>query len=217
MTSLEYNRERIEHLEERASFFTHALGTILSVFALYWILAQTIPTNDLWKIGSAALFGTSMVLLYLASTLYHGTTDEKLKARFKVMDHAAIYCLIAGSYTPFTLVTLKESVGWILFTVVWAIALFGVIFKLYYTGRFRILSTLIYLMMGWLVIFAIEPIREAIPYDGLVLIFTGGMFYTVGAVIYMLERPLFHHAIWHLFVMAGSAFHYLAVLFYVCC
>lgn len=217
MISLGYSKEKIEYLEERASFFTHALGTVLSVLALFWLLYQSLETNDPWKIGSGVLFCTSMVLLYLASTLYHGTTDEKLRAKYQVLDHAAIYCLIAGSYTPFTLVTLKESIGWMLFSIVWAIALFGVIFKLYYTGRFRVLSTLLYLMMGWMVIFAFEPIREAIPYDGLILIFTGGMFYTLGALIYLLEKPLFHHAIWHLFVMAGSAFHYLAILFYVCC
>lgn len=217
MISLGYSKEKIEHLEEKASFLTHALGTVLSVLALFWLLYQSLETNDPWKIGSGILFCTSMVLLYLASTLYHGTKDEALRAKYQVLDHAAIYCLIAGSYTPFTLVTLKESIGWMLFSIVWAIALFGVIFKLYYTGRFRLLSTAMYLMMGWMVVFAFEPIRDAIPYDGLVLIFTGGMCYTFGALIYLLEKPLFHHAIWHLFVMAGSAFHYLAILFYVCC
>lgn len=217
MISLECSNDRMAHLEEKASFLTHALALLLSVAALVWISIQTIETGDPWKISSAILFGSSMVLLYLASTLYHGTKDETLKSKFQVMDHAAIYCLIAGSYTPFTLVTLKDGIGWVLFSVVWSIALFGVIFKLFFTGKFRLLSTISYLGMGWLVIFAIEPILATLPYEGLVLMFTGGLCYTFGALIYLLEKPLFHHAIWHLFVMAGSAFHYLTILFYVCC
>ncbi len=172
---------------------------------------------DHWKIASALLFSFTLIMLYAASTLFHGVCCPELKRRMNIFDHCAIYCLIAGSYTPFALVTLRDSVGWTLFGIVWGIAIVGIIFKLRYTGRFRVLSTLLYLAMGWLIVIAQEPMREALPHEGILLILAGGISYTLGSFIYLAEWPLYHHAIWHLFVIGGSFFHYLAVYHYVCC
>lgn len=203
--------------EEKASFITHALGLLLSIAGASAIIFNAFTSEDHWKIIGALLFSVSLVMLYSASTLYHGVCCPKLKRRMNIFDHCAIYCLIAGSYTPFALVTLRDTVGWTLFAIVWGIAILGIFFKLRYTGRFRVLSTLLYLAMGWLIVVAQEPIREALPHEGILLILAGGISYTVGSFIYLLEWPLFHHAIWHLFVIAGSTFHYLAVYHYVCC
>lgn len=203
--------------EERASLITHALGLLLSIAGASAIIMNALSSNDHWKIAGALLFSISLVMLYTASTLYHGVRSPELKRRMKIFDHCAIYCLIAGCYTPFTLVPLRGPLGWTLFATVWSIAALGIVFKLFYTGKFRVLSTLLYLAMGWLVVFAQEPIRAILPHEAISLILAGGISYTVGALIYLARWPLFHHAIWHLFVMAGSAFHYFAVYFYVCC
>lgn len=203
--------------EERASLITHALGLLLSIAGASAIIMNALSSNDHWKIAGALLFSISLVMLYTASTLYHGVRSPELKRRMKIFDHCAIYCLIAGCYTPFTLVPLRGPLGWTLFATVWSIAALGIVFKLFYTGKFRVLSTLLYLAMGWLVVFAQEPIRAILPHEAILLILAGGISYTVGALIYLARWPLFHHAIWHLFVMAGSAFHYFAVYFYVCC
>lgn len=203
--------------EERASFITHAIGLVFSIIGASAIMINAISANDQWKLIGALLFSISLVMLYTASTLYHGVRTLELKKRMKIFDHCAIYCLIAGCYTPFTLVPLRGPLGWTLFATVWSIALFGILFKLFFTGKFRILSTLLYLAMGWLVVLAQEPIREILPHNAILLILAGGISYTLGALIYLARWPVFHHAIWHLFVMAGSTFHYFAVYFYVCC
>jgi hemolysin III len=201
--------------EERANFLTHALGLILSVAGASTLMWKVVSSSDQWNILAALLFSLSLVMLYTASTLYHGVSSPELKRRMKIFDHCAIYCLIAGSYTPFTLVTLRDSIGWTLFFTVWSTALLGIFFKLYFTGRFRLFSTMLYLGMGWLILIAQEPLREALPIEAVTLIFAGGLSYTFGSLIYLAKWPQFHHAIWHLFVMAGSAFHYLTIYQYV--
>jgi hemolysin III len=202
-------------LEERWNFLTHAFGLLLSCLGAVLMVAFAELSGDLWKVASAAIFGGSLIFLYMASTLYHKALSEEEKRRYKVMDHCAIYCLIAGSYTPFALITLRDGIGGIVFAGIWSIALLGVLFKLYYTGKFRLLSTILYLGMGWVSMIIYEPMAQNLPKEALAWILAGGLAYTFGAFIYLAKRPRFHHAIWHLFVMAGSTCHYLTVLIYV--
>lgn len=202
-------------VEERANFLTHAVGLLLSVVGASALLWNAAKSSDQWNILAALLFSLSLVMLYSASTLYHGVQSPDLKRKMKIFDHCAIYCLIAGSYTPFTLVTLRDSVGLALFITVWTIALLGIFFKLYFTGRFRLFSTLLYLAMGWIIVFAQEPLRESLPTEATALILFSGLSYTFGSIVYLVRWPQFHHAIWHLFVMVGSTFHYLSIYYYV--
>lgn len=201
--------------EELANAWTHGFGLLLSLFGLAWIVSLALVTEDFWKITSSIVFGCSLILLYTSSTLYHSIRNPDTKRLLRTIDHCAIYVLIAGSYTPFLLITLKGPWGWSLFGVVWSLAAIGILFKIFYTGRFRLLSTLFYVGMGWLVLVAIEPLRANLVMEGCYLVLLGGLSYTLGAVIYALHWPRFHHAIWHLFVMGGSFCHYLAVLYYV--
>jgi hemolysin III len=164
---------------------------------------------------SFSIYGISLFLLYLASTLYHSFTNEKLKYIFKIFDHAAIYLLIAGTYTPFTLVLLHGTLGWIVFSVIWGLALIGIMFQVFFVKRFKVLSTLCYLFMGWLIVVCIKPLAAALPVMGLSWLIIGGLFYTVGAVFYLWKRLPYNHAIWHLFVIAGSASHFITVSYYI--
>lgn len=206
---------RLEMMEELANALTHGMGCLLSILGFYWLLNAASSSPGEWKLISAILFGSSLITLYAASTLYHSFRSPSLKRIFKIVDHCAIYCLIAGSYTPFTLITLQGPWGWFLFTTIWSMAALGILFKVYYINRWPILSTLFYLAMGWLVVIAAEPLMDALHPYGLYLLITGGLLYTLGAIVYTLERPAFHHAIWHLFVLGGSTCHYFAVLHYV--
>ncbi len=197
--------------EERASALTHAAGTAVALVAGLVLVILAALHGDGWQLGSAIVFSASLVLLYLASTLYHSVHEPLVKRRLKVLDHCAIYLLIAGTYTPFTLVGLRGTLGWTLFAAIWSLALAGVVFKLFYTGRFRKLSTLVYVAMGWLVVLAIKPVMAALDAWTLGWLVAGGLFYTLGTVFYHRESLPYAHAIWHLFCIAGSACHYLAV------
>jgi hemolysin III len=201
--------------EEIAHAVIHGLGVVLAIAGLTVLVAYATRYGDSWHIVSAAIFGSTLVLMYTASTLYHSIPLPRARKVLRIIDHAMIYLLIAGSYTPFTLVTLNGAWGWILFGITWGLALAGVVFKVFATGRFQKLSLTIYLGMGWCVIVAIRPLIETLATGGLVLLFIGGLCYTGGVVFYVRERMRYHHAIWHAFVLAGSAFHYFAVLFYV--
>ena len=161
------------------------------------------------------IFGSSIILLYAASTLYHSVRERKLRYRLNILDHASIYILIAGTYTPFSLVTLQGSVGWIIFGVVWALAIIGVILKLFFTGRFETLSTIMYVAMGWIIVFAVKPLIDNLSQDGLIWLFTGGISYTIGAVIFSIDRLKYNHAIFHVFVLFGTFCHFLAIYYYV--
>ena len=197
--------------EERASALTHGVGTFAALVAGVVLVALAALHGDGWQLASAIVFSISLVLLYVASTLYHSVQQPALKRRLKVFDHCAIYLLIAGSYTPFTLVGLRGTVGWSLFAAIWSMALAGVVFKLFFTGRFRTLSTLIYVAMGWLVLVAIKPVLAALDAWTFGWLVAGGLFYTLGTVFYHRESIPYSHAIWHLFCIAGSACHYVAV------
>ena len=198
--------------EERASALTHGVGATAALVAGVVLVTLAALHGDGWQLASAIVFSISLVLLYLASTLYHSFQQPVIKRRLKVFDHCAIYVLIAGTYTPFTLVGLRGTVGWSLFAAIWTLALAGVVFKLFFTGRFRKLSTLIYVAMGWLVLVAIKPVLGALDSWTFGWLVAGGVFYTLGTVFYHRESIPYAHAIWHVFCIAGSVCHYLAVM-----
>ncbi len=201
--------------EEIANRVTHGVGVLLGVAGLVLMVVASVRHGDAWHVVSTAIFGTTLVLLYTASTAYHSVEREKTRLLLRKFDHAAIFLLIAGTYTPFVLVTLRGVWGWSLFGVVWGLAVVGVIMKFWFAGRFRVISTLIYIAMGWLVMIAIKPLMAALSADGLKLLVAGGLCYTGGAVFYLWKRLPYHHAIWHLFVLAGSICHWAAVYFHV--
>ncbi|WP_123768559.1 PAQR family membrane homeostasis protein TrhA [Vulcaniibacterium tengchongense] len=198
--------------EEFANALTHGLGAAAALAGGTVLVALAARSGDGWRLAGAIVFGLCLLLLYLASTLYHAVPHPRAKARLKVCDHCAIYLLIAGTYTPFTLVGLRGPWGWGLFAAIWTLALAGVAFKLFFTGRFKRLSTAIYIAMGWLVVVAIEPLLDALDGWTFGWLLAGGVFYTLGTVFYHRPSLPYSHAIWHLFVVAGSACHYVAVL-----
>jgi hemolysin III len=197
--------------EEIANALTHGVGALVAVGASAVLITLTAMSGDSWRIAGAIVFCVALLLLYVASTLYHAITHPVAKARLKVFDHCAIYLLIAGTYTPFTLVGLRGPWGWGLFITIWSLALAGVIFKLFYTGRFKLVSTLIYVAMGWMVVVAIGPLVRALDTWTLAWMFAGGVAYTGGTVFYMSRRIPFAHTIWHAFVLTGSICHFVAV------
>lgn len=197
-----------------ANAITHGVGAVVAIAgAAYLILAST--RGSTWVVVSCSIFAGTLVLVYLCSTLYHSLVRTRARHVFHVLDHGAIYLLIAGTYTPFTLVSLRGPVGWTLFGIVWALAIAGIIFKSFAVGRFAAASTAVYLFQGWIVVFAARPLMHAISPQGLAWLGAGGLAYTFGIVFFALDRVRYFHAAWHLFVLAGSIAHYFAILFYV--
>jgi hemolysin III len=207
----EYEHDHESPREERANAITHGIGALAALVGGSVLVTLAAAYGNGWQLGSAIVFSITLVLLYLASTLYHLSHDRVTKGRLKVFDHCAIFLLIAGTYTPFTLVGLREDGGWWLFTAIWSLAVAGVVFKLFFTGRFKGVSTLIYIGMGWMAVLAIKPFLRQIPPDTLAWLLAGGLAYTLGTVFYMSKRIPFAHAIWHGFVLLGSACHFVAV------
>ena len=201
--------------EEIAHSLTHGLGVILSVIGLVVLIADAVRFGNAWHIVSCAVFGVTLILLYSASTLYHSIPLPRAKRVLRYIDHSAIFLLIAGTYTPFTLVSLNGGWGWSLFGVIWGLALIGIVFKAVALERFRILSVALYIVMGWIVAVALEPLARAVEPRGLLLLFLGGGAYTLGVIFYGWKRLAYNHAIWHVFVLTGSVLHYLAVFLYV--
>lgn len=197
--------------EELWSALTHGVGAVASLGAGAVLITLAAIWGNGWQLGSAIVFGISLLLLYIASTLYHAIPHPPAKAKLKVFDHCAIFVLIAGTYTPFTLIGLREHGGWWLFAAIWTLAAIGVVFKLFFTGRFKGLSTLIYIGMGWIVMFAIKPLLQQIDPVTLAWLFGGGIAYTAGTLFYMSRRIPYAHAIWHVFVLVGSICHFVAV------
>ena len=197
--------------DEVASAITHGIGVLLSVGAGAVLITLSAQTRDVWTIVGASVFVASLVLVYVSSTLYHAIPFARAKARLQTLDHCAIYGLIAGTYTPFLIGGLRGPWGWTLFGIIWGLALAGIVFKLFFTGRFKLVSTLVYVAMGWLVVVATGPLREALPGTTLAWMVGGGLAYTLGTVFYLSRRP-YAHAVWHVFVLAGSVCHFIAVL-----
>ncbi len=201
--------------EEHAHALSHGLGALLSVVGLAWMLMLSIDVNDPWRIVSSSVYGLSMILLFCASTLYHSAREAQRRRLYKLLDHCAIYLLIAGTYTPFLLVAMRSTTGWWLFGAIWSLAAIGIVAKIWLGHRFPKLSLFSYLLMGWLVVVAGPEVAAAIGPDGMKWLVAGGICYTIGAFFYVAKSIAFNHAIWHLFVLAGGACHFLAVVWYV--
>ncbi len=201
--------------EERANIYSHAFGIVVSVVALLVMIIKAHEYGNIRHVVSVTIFGLSLIALYTSSTLYHSATNPVRRARLRVIDHAMIYVLIAGTYTPLTLITLAGSTGWSIFAVSWTMAATGITLKLFFTGRFNALSTALYVLMGWIIVVALEPLRVSLPGDGLSWLFAGGVAYTTGALLYSIKGIKFNHAIFHFFVLLGSLCHFISVYFYV--
>jgi len=202
-------------LEEKINIGSHAFGFALSIVALVLLIMHASNNGSALNIISFLIFGISLIVLYAASTLYHSAKSPELRSRLRVFDHASIYVLIAGTYTPFALVTLKGELGWIVFALSWGIATAGVILKLFFTGKYSLISTLMYVFMGWMIVFFINPLMDSLSDDGFFWLAAGGISYTVGAVLYAIKKIPLNHAIFHLFVLLGSFAHFVSIYFYV--
>lgn len=204
--------QSISHREEIANAITHGIGVVASIAGGAVLITLAALSGDMWQLIGASVFCASLILLYSASTLYHAVRHETARARLQVFDHCAIFVLIAGTYTPFMLISLRGTWGWSLFGVVWGLALAGVVFKLFCTGRFRRLSTAMYIGMGWLALVATGPMLRALPLSTIGWLLAGGSIYTAGTYFYLNRRIPYAHTIWHFFVLGGSICHFIAVL-----
>lgn len=207
--------KRYTALEEVAHALTHGIGAALSIAALVVMLMWSVAYGDVWHVVAASIYGASLILLYTASTLYHAFPWPKVKAYFQQLDHAAIFILIAGTYTPFALINLRGPWGWTLLGVVWGIALIGVAIELGVKNPPKWLSLSLYLGLGWMAVIAIKPMLDNVEMTGLLLLLGGGLAYTLGVVFYVWRSLPYHHAVWHLFVLAGSIFHFFSIFYYV--
>ena len=197
-----------------ANAITHGVGAVLAIAGAVYLIAASMRGST-WLVVSCSVFSVTLVLVYLCSTLYHSLVRTRARHVFHVLDHSAIYLLIAGTYTPFTLISLRGPVGWVLFGAVWTLALAGVIFKSLAVGRIEVASALVYLFQGWLVVLAAHPLLHAIGWHGLLWLGAGGLAYTLGIIFFAFDRLRYFHATWHLFVLAGSVAHYFAILYHV--
>ena len=201
--------------EEMTNIISHAFGLMLSMVALVLMVIHANLYGDMLQLVSVSIFGVSLIALYAASTFYHSATDVSLRTRLRVVDHATIYVLIAGTYTPLTLIGLGGSLGWLIFGASWAMAITGIGLKVFFTGKFDLVSTLMYVFMGWIIVFVIKPLMDNMSSEGLFWLLAGGVAYTTGAIIYSIRKIPFNHAIFHLFVLLGSFCHFVSVYFYV--
>ena len=201
--------------EEKLNVITHTFGLIMSIVGLPFLLLKSLQYNGFWKPLSIIIFGVSLIVLYAASTFYHASKDSKLRRKLNIFDHAAIYILIAGTYSPFTIIILDGSYGWLIFSCTWVFAFVGIVLKFFFTGRYDKLSTAIYILMGWQIILVIKPLMNAFSINGLKFLFAGGVFYTLGALLYSSKKITYNHAIFHVFVLLGSASHYICVYKYI--
>jgi len=198
--------------DELANSLTHGIGVFLSIAGLIILILVAAFYGNVWHVVSFSIYGTSLVILYSFSTLYHSVRHPGVKKSLRFLDHSSIYILIAGTYTPFALVSLRGGWGWSLFGVIWACAFVGVLLKYFFTGRYEILSVIVYIAMGWLCLIALKEITVRVPGMSIILLLSGGVSYTAGVVFYAWKKVPYHHAIWHVFVFTGSLFHYFAVL-----
>ena len=212
------NIERIKYYspkEERINIISHAIGFILSVAAFILLVMRANLHGDIWHIISFSIFGVSLIVLYAASTFYHSTKKAELRSRLRIIDHASIFILIAGTYTPFTLVTLSGTIGWVIFGTSWGLALIGITLKLFFTGKYKLFSTIMYILISLIIVFAIKPLIDNLPLEGLLWLSAGGISYIIGAILYSIKKIKFNHAIFHIFVLIGSFCHFISVFIYV--
>lgn len=197
--------------EEIVHAITHGIGAVFSIAALIILTVMAAMHGNAWHIVSFTLFGSTMLILYVSSTIVHALPEGRWKRVFEIFDHSSIYFFIAGTYTPFLFLAVKGAIGWTLFGIVWGLALIGTVFKCFFVNRFLYTSTMIYVVMGWLIVFAWKPLVSALSQEGVVYLVSGGILYTVGAVFYVWRGFKFHHAVWHVFVLGGSVAHFFAV------
>lgn len=202
-------------MEERFNIITHGVGFIASIVGAVLLLMKSYQIDDPQHLVSYIIYSFCLITLFGASTLYHSTQNLQWRRRFNIFDHAAIFLMIGGSYTPFTLISLNGALGWSIFGIVWSAAFIGVILKLFFTGRYKKLSTFMYLIMGWMILFVISPLSAALPMPGLVLLIVGGLLYSIGAIFFSIEKIKFNHAIFHVFVLGGSLTHFLSIYIYL--
>ncbi len=209
-----YKIKQYSPREEKLNVWSHGIGFILSLFAFAALLVSAYQNGSGWHWMAYSIYGVSQVAVFAASTLYHNAKEPDLRYRLNIFDHSAIYLSIAGTYTPFSLITLHGPWGWSIFAIVWAIAIIGIIFKFYYTGRFKLLSTISYIGMGWIVVIAIKPLINNLSFAGLIWLAAGGFFYTAGAVLYQIKKIPYNHAIFHFFVLIAWFSHFIVVYTY---
>jgi hemolysin III len=209
------NAKRINMINEIANSVTHGIGALLAIAGLILLVVFAAIYGNVWHVVSFSIYGSTLVLLYLASTLYHSAQNPKVKKTLRIIDHAAIYLLIAGTYTPFMLVTLQGVRGWVMFGVIWGLAVVGIVYKIFFINKLVVISTIFYLLMGWMIVFSIGDLFRALPLEGIIFLGAGGLSYTLGIIFYAGRERLLMHAIWHLFVLGGSICHFFAILFYV--
>ena len=202
-------------MEEILNAVTHGIGAVAAAIGLVFLVLLAHQYGSVWHVVSFGIYGATLFLMYLMSTLYHSFRNERVKSLFKIFDHSAIYLLIAGTYTPFALIILHGWLGWTMLGVIWSLALVGIVLTSFYVNRFHKLSTLCYVLMGWLIVICIKPMLERLDTMGMIWLAVGGLFYSVGAIFYLLKRMPYNHAVWHLFVMAGSVSQFIAVVYYV--
>lgn len=202
-------------VEELCHALSHGAGVLLSIAGLSWMLYVSIAAADPWRISASIVYGLSLVALFTTSTIYHGLYASRHRPLFKLLDHCAIYLLIAGTYTPFLIVAMRTTTAWWMFGAIWSLATAGILTKLWFRDRFPRLALAGYLVMGWLVVVAAPQVAEAVGPDGMAWLVAGGLSYTIGAAFYTMKRMLFSHAIWHAFVLVGGVCHFLAVVLYV--
>ena|SRR5690554_1124319 len=199
--------------EEITNAILHGVGVGLSIAALAVLVVFASIYGSVWHVVGFAIYGSTLILLYLSSTLYHSFPEGRVKKIFHILDHSSIFLLIAGTYTPITLIKLRGGLGWTIFGIVWGIALFGIISKVFWINKFSILSTLLYIAMGWLVVVAVKPLLVALSETSIIFLIIGGLLYTIGTIFYALKQVKYAHAVWHLFVLAGSVCHFFTILF----
>jgi hemolysin III len=203
------------HYEELANSITHGVGLLLATAGMVVLVVLTWLHGTSRHIVTCSIYSATLVFMYAASTVYHSVRGPRLKHVLRIIDHSAIYLLIAGTYTPFTLVTIRGGWGWSLFGIVWGLTVVGIVWKAIFIRRFAIVSGVIYVLMGWMVVIAAKPLLERVPPGAIAWLVAGGVAYTAGLVFFASKRIPHHHAIWHVFVLAGSICHYIAVLLYV--
>lgn len=210
--------QRVKHyppLEEKINIGSHLLGLVLSIVGLVLLMLQAFKYGSLVSQLACAVYGLSMIALYAASSIYHSRKIPHSRIKMRVIDHAAIYLLIAGTYTPFMMITLSGTLGYSILAAAWGMAIVGIVIKIFYTGHFEVLSTVLYILMGWAIVFAIKPLAASLAPAGLFWLLAGGVSYTVGAILYAIKQVPFNHAIFHVFVLLGSISHFISVYFYV--